>query len=90
MINTPRNELLPALAELGELFPNWRFGQLVANVATAARGPNVEAIWDSEDDELLAAARRLIERNRDRVPSPAEPAAGVAGAGITAIREAAS
>ena len=62
----PREELLEAFAELGALFPDWRFGQLVANVATAARGPQVEAIWDSDDEELLAAARRLLEHNRGR------------------------
>jgi hypothetical protein len=61
-----RAELLEALAELTALFPDWRFGQLVANVATAARGPDIEAIWDSEDEELLAAARSLIERNCNR------------------------
>jgi hypothetical protein len=66
-----REELLHALAELSEIFPEWRFGQMVANVATAARGPQVEAIWDSEDDEMLAAARRLLERNRGRAQSVA-------------------
>ncbi len=65
-MTTPREELLESLAELGKLFPDWRFGQLVANVATAARGPQVEAIWDSEDEELVAAARRLVANNRDR------------------------
>ena len=59
-------ELLQAVAELSDLFPDWRFGQLVANIASAARGPQVESIWDSEDDELLTAARRLLERNRGR------------------------
>ena len=67
-MKTSREELLQVLAELSELFPDWRFGQMVANVATSARGPQVEAIWDSEDEELLAAAKRLLERNRDRVP----------------------
>jgi len=71
MKETSRGELLQALAELGALFPDWRFGQLVANVATAARGPQVEAIWDSEDEDLLTAARRLLERNRDRGSVPA-------------------
>ena len=70
-MKTPREELLQGLRELSELFPEWRFGQLVANVATAARGPQVEAIWDSEDEELLAAARRLVERNRERAQAPA-------------------
>jgi hypothetical protein len=68
----PREELIEALAELGALFPDWRFAQLVANVAAAARGPQVEAIWDSEDEELLAAARRLLERNRGREQVSAE------------------
>jgi hypothetical protein len=66
-MNKPREELLQAIAELSVAFPDWRFGQLVANVATAARGAQVEAIWDSEDEELLAAARRLLERNSGRV-----------------------
>jgi hypothetical protein len=65
-MKTTREELLQVLAELSAVFPDWRFGQLVANVATAARGPQVEALWDSEDEELLAAARRLLERNRGR------------------------
>ena len=70
-MKTSREELLQVLAELSVLFPDWRFGQLVANVATAARGPQVEAVWESEDDELLAAARRLVERNRGREQVPA-------------------
>jgi hypothetical protein len=65
-----RDELFEALGKLSWLFPDWRFGQLVANVATAARGPHAEAIWDSEDDELLVAASRLIESCRDRAPLP--------------------
>ena len=52
---------------MSAVFPfNWRFGQRVANVATAARGPQVEALGDREEEELLAAARRLRERNRGR------------------------
>lgn len=47
------------------------FRVLVANVATSARGPQVEALWDSEDEELLAAARRLLECNRGRAQVPA-------------------
>ena len=66
-----REELQSALSELGHLFPDWRYGQLIANVATSARGPDVEAIWDSEDEELLDAARRLIESNRSREQVPA-------------------
>jgi hypothetical protein len=41
-------------------------GQLVANLLLAAGHPETAAIWDVEDEELLAAAQRLIERNRER------------------------
>jgi hypothetical protein len=50
------------LAEWSVVFPDWRFGERVANVATAARGPQVEALWDREEEELLAAAPRSLER----------------------------
>jgi hypothetical protein len=59
-------ELLEAISELRLLFPDWRIGQLVANLVTAAGGTDAGAIWDMEDQRLLAAARRLIERNRGR------------------------
>lgn len=85
--NTSRNDLLKVLVELSGVFPDWRFGQLVANVATAARGPQVEAIWDSEDDELLAAACRLLERNRDRMQIGAENDSEPDGAGFSAVRD---
>jgi hypothetical protein len=41
-------------------------GQLVANLTTAAGCQEPGAIWDVEDEQLLAAAQRLIARNRDR------------------------
>ena len=67
-MKTAREEVLHVLAELSLLFPDWRFGRLVAD---AARGPQVESVWDSEEEELLAAARRLVERNRAREQVPA-------------------
>ena len=60
------DELIGAIAELRALFPDWRMGQLVANLVTAAGGTDAGAIWDVEDEQLLAAACRLIERNRGR------------------------
>lgn len=67
-------ELLEAIAELRALFPDWRMGQLVANLTTAAGGVDAGAVWDVEDDALLSAARRLIERNRGRRAAPSEQA----------------
>jgi len=46
-------EVLAAVAELWRQHPDWRLGQLVANVAGWA---DVE-IWDLEDEQLLGAAR---------------------------------
>ncbi|HXG12025.1 MAG TPA: hypothetical protein VNK04_19885 [Gemmataceae bacterium] len=66
-------ELIEAMSELRLLFPDWRMGQLVANLVTAAGGTDDRAIWDVEDEQLLAAARRLIERNRGRGTVRTEP-----------------
>jgi hypothetical protein len=67
------DELAQVISELRVLFPDWRMGQLVANLVTAAGGKDAGAIWDMEDEQLLTAARRLIERNRGRAAISAEP-----------------
>ena len=64
-----RADLLKALSDLGALFPDWRLGQTLANLAMAAGHSESGAVWDLEDDEALAAALRLIERNSDRQSS---------------------
>jgi hypothetical protein len=66
MTNETRRELLRVLDELSAQCPDVRFGQLLANLATLAKGPTVEAIWDVEDEELLQAARRQLEIFRAR------------------------
>ena len=40
--------------------PDVRFGQLIANLSTLARGLSAEGLWDAEDEELLAAAREQL------------------------------
>ncbi len=69
MIASRTDELVDALSELRVMFPHWRMGQLIANLVMAAGGMDAGAIWDLEDDKLLAAARRIIERNGERIPS---------------------
>jgi hypothetical protein len=59
-------ELNEAIVELRGLFPDWRLGQLIANLVMAAGGKEAGDIWEIEDDQLLLAARRLIESNRAR------------------------
>jgi hypothetical protein len=66
MSDPTRGELFRLLCELSDEAPELRFGQLVANLATLAKGANVEAIWDAEDEELAAAARRLLAGYRQR------------------------
>jgi hypothetical protein len=65
-MNAPREELLRLLAELSEADPELRLGQFIANLATLALGAKPEAVWDVEDEELLGAAKRLLEHYRAR------------------------
>ncbi len=51
MNDRQREALLEAVAELGRRYPDWRLGQLIANVA----GWTDQDIWDAEDDQLLKA-----------------------------------
>jgi len=60
------DEFIAAISELRGIFPDWRIGQLIANLVMAAGGTDAGAIWDVKDEQLLTAARRLIERNRER------------------------
>jgi hypothetical protein len=61
MTNPTRGELLRALEELSETCPDYRFGQMIANLAFLASGASGEAVWNVEDEDLLAAARKHIE-----------------------------
>lgn len=71
MNSTVPDPLVQAIAQLRGLFPEWRFGQLVANLATAAGCQDAEALWDVDDEQLLAAARRLIANNDRRTSARA-------------------
>ena len=55
-----RAELLAVLADLGQLRPQWRLGQMLANLAMAAGRLDAGGVWDLEDEEALAAARELL------------------------------
>jgi hypothetical protein len=53
-----RADLLEEIAELGRRYPNWRLGQLVANIAGWAD----QDVWDVEDDHLLAAVQLHLQQ----------------------------
>jgi hypothetical protein len=61
-----RAELLGVIEELGRLHPEWRLGQLLANVAMMAGRLERDAVWELEDAVALSAARGLLEQANDR------------------------
>ena len=71
MIDPVRREVLEVLAELSEVAPEVRLGQLMVNLSYLTRGLSNEAIRDMEDEELLAAAREHLEKWRSRRGAPA-------------------
>lgn len=70
-----RPELLAALAQLSRIRPEWRLGQMVANLAMTAGRLDAGGVWDLEDDEALSAARTLIEQYSEIDAEAAEPIA---------------
>lgn len=60
-----RKKVLTLWAEVSELCPDMRMGQLLTWFATAARGPQVESIYDVEDEDLLPVMRRFLESRRE-------------------------
>lgn len=61
-----RREIIRALEEMSELYPHWRFGQLVANISSWAEGPRPEAVWDVEDEAFLRGVRSHLEYRKRR------------------------
>jgi hypothetical protein len=60
MIDAVRKDVIRVLEELSETCPEYRFGQMIANLTMLARGDADGALWDLEDEELLAAARKHL------------------------------
>jgi hypothetical protein len=59
------HSLCDALLEIRRRFPDFRLGQLIANVAMFA---GTDA-WGAEDEELLAAAEAFLAQNTEAVSS---------------------
>ena len=70
-----RLELLDALAEVSRIRPEWRLGQLIANLTTIAGRLDSGGVWDLEDAEALVAAKTLIEQHSEFESEVAEPGA---------------
>jgi hypothetical protein len=69
MNTQPRVELLAVISTLGQRYPDWRLGQLVANVA----GWSDKEIWEIEDEQLLEAVRLHLEQLEPVVAVAASP-----------------
>ena len=50
--------MLRLLEELSETCPEYRFGQMIANLTMFAQGDADSIIWEIEDEELITAARK--------------------------------
>lgn len=62
MIDPKRKELLRIIAEISEIAPQIRLGQLLANLSHLSKGDSsLQAVWDAEDDELLGPAAEHLE-----------------------------
>ena len=62
-------DLLSAIEELSRRYPDWRFGQLIANVADWAD----QEIWDIDDEHLLHAAQSHLDQLKLPGTSPLLP-----------------
>ena len=82
MSTIAHDELIESLAELRQVLPSMRLGQLIANMATVARGAVADAIWEMEDDELLTAIRWQLDQLSARAAAEeAEPVNGLKSQG---------
>jgi hypothetical protein len=69
MINPVRRDVLRVLEELSQTCPEYRLGQMIANLSMLARGDADGAVWDVEDEELITAAQKhLTDWNERHTP----------------------
>lgn len=67
MISTTRQELIEKLADVQQLSPGVRFGQLLANIAFLVADQTDQTIREIDDDhlmEIMEAHRRDLERRQ--------------------------
>ena len=63
MIRTIQADLIARLADLHELSPDVRFGQLLANLGFLVEDQTDRTLWDVEDADLLA----VMEKHQDEL-----------------------
>src|SRR5690348_3623062 len=70
MTRAHQKRLAKVIEQLTELHPDWRIGQLVANVAAWASGPTAEAVWDVDDESFLKAAETHLRTHASQKSPP--------------------
>lgn len=61
-----RLELIAALIQISSIYPEWRMGQTMANLAATAGRLDAGGVWDLEDEEAIAAAHELLKQYAER------------------------
>jgi hypothetical protein len=65
---TDQHDLFRALQEIWQHYPQWRFGQLVSNVAAWAAEAAPGEIGDVSDQDLLHAAQEHLAKLQSNGP----------------------
>jgi hypothetical protein len=61
MTSAAQTDLTEKLAEIRDLSPDVRFGQLLANLRFLVEDQTDQSLWNVEDSEML----RVMEKHRD-------------------------
>jgi hypothetical protein len=81
MIPATQQEALAVLAELCELSPDIRLGQLLAHLGFLGEDQTGRTLWDIDDEQLLAVLyhhRAELAARTAAASNPAAPLTGVA------------
>ena len=62
MTNDSNARLADAIAAMSRRYPDWRFGQIVANIASFAHANDSGAVWELTADEFVAAVDAHLAR----------------------------
>jgi hypothetical protein len=75
MIPATRGEALAVLAEVCELSPDVRLGQLLAHLGFLGEDQTGRTLWDIDDEQLLAVLYHHRAELAARVPNHPQPTA---------------
>lgn len=68
-----RREALAVLADVCEISPDVRLGQLLAHLGFLGKDQTGQSLWDIEDEQLLAVLRQHLAELRERTVAPKSP-----------------